>query len=232
MTCSFLYNYSHETNLDNYQVILVKLSAGINNLLHRENVLSDISPQQFIDKLLHFKNVIKQIVPSALVGFVTIPSANLFELHCSTQSLCVQQAEMNNKLDTINRNIRSINSSTQTGHCRGCWTVSWHLSVQKKHTKRSRKNAKPKHCTKFPWKNLYDGLHVTSEIKRIWFNQVVSAFRAEILFTTRENSSSLVYEDITSEESESDFMFPSNIDLSSDSDLESVIYTDWKRVKH
>jgi hypothetical protein len=47
-TCSFL--YSHETNLDNYQVILVKLSAGINNLLHRENVLSDTSPQQFIDK--------------------------------------------------------------------------------------------------------------------------------------------------------------------------------------
>ena len=52
LTCSFL--YSHETNLDNYQVILVKLSAGINNLLHRENVLSDISPQQFIDKLLFF----------------------------------------------------------------------------------------------------------------------------------------------------------------------------------
>ena len=52
LTCSFL--YSHETNLDNYQVILVKLSAGINNLLHRENVLSDISSQQFIDKLLFF----------------------------------------------------------------------------------------------------------------------------------------------------------------------------------
>jgi hypothetical protein len=52
LTCSFL--YSHETNLDNYQVILVKLSAGINNLLHRQNVLSDIRPQQFIDKLLFF----------------------------------------------------------------------------------------------------------------------------------------------------------------------------------
>jgi hypothetical protein len=52
LTCSF--PYSHEINLDNYQVILVKLSAGINNLLHRENVLSDISPQQFIDKLLFF----------------------------------------------------------------------------------------------------------------------------------------------------------------------------------
>ena len=52
LICSFL--YSHETNLDNYQVILVKISAGINNLLHRENVLSDISPQQFIDKLLFF----------------------------------------------------------------------------------------------------------------------------------------------------------------------------------
>ena len=51
-TCSFL--YSIETNLDNYQVILVKLYAGINNLLHRENVLSDISPQQFIDNLLFF----------------------------------------------------------------------------------------------------------------------------------------------------------------------------------
>ena len=100
--------------------------------MHRENVLSDKIPQQFIDKLLHFKNVIKQIVPSSVVGFVTIPSANLFELHCSTQSHCVQQAELNNKLVTINRNIRSINSSTQTGQCRGCWTVSWHLSVQKK----------------------------------------------------------------------------------------------------
>jgi hypothetical protein len=30
LTCSFL--YSHETNLDNYQVILVKISAGINRL--------------------------------------------------------------------------------------------------------------------------------------------------------------------------------------------------------
>ena len=195
-------------------------------------MLSDKIPQQLIDKLLHFKNVIKQIVPSSLVGFVTIPFANLLELHCSTHSLCVQQAELNNKLDTINRNIRSINSSTQTGHCRGCWTVSWHLSVQKKHTKRSRKNAKPNHCTQFLWKNLYDGLHATSEIKRIWLNQVVSAFCAEILFITRENSSSLVFEDITSEESESDFMFSSNIDSSSDSDLESVIYTDWKRVKY
>jgi hypothetical protein len=54
LTCSFL--YSHETNLDNYQVILVKLSAEINNLLHRENILSDISPQQFIDKLLFFES--------------------------------------------------------------------------------------------------------------------------------------------------------------------------------
>jgi hypothetical protein len=27
-------------------------------------------------------------------------------------------------------------------------------------------------------------------------------------------------------------MFSSNIDSSSDSDLESVIYTDWKRVKY
>ena len=200
--------------------------------MHRENVLSDKIPQQFIDKLLHFKNAIKQIVPSALVCFVTIPSANLFELHSSTQSHCVQQAELNNKLDTINRNIRSINSSTQTGQCRGCWTVSWHLSVQKKHTKRSRKHTKPKHCTKCLCKNVYDGLHATSEIKRICFNQVVSAFCAEILFTTSENSSSLVYEDITSEESESDFMFSSNIDSSSDSDLGSVIYTDWKRVKY
>jgi hypothetical protein len=32
LTCSFL--YSHKTNLDNYQAILVKLSAGINNLPH------------------------------------------------------------------------------------------------------------------------------------------------------------------------------------------------------
>jgi hypothetical protein len=31
LTCSFL--YSHETNLDNYQVILVKLSAGLTNKL-------------------------------------------------------------------------------------------------------------------------------------------------------------------------------------------------------
>jgi hypothetical protein len=37
-TCSFL--YSHETNLDNYQVILVKLSAGINNLLHNKVIPS------------------------------------------------------------------------------------------------------------------------------------------------------------------------------------------------
>ena len=61
LTCSFL--YSHETNLDNYQVILVKLSAGINNLLHRENVLSDISPQQFIDKLFS-----KQLFPLNLLN--------------------------------------------------------------------------------------------------------------------------------------------------------------------
>jgi hypothetical protein len=57
LTCSFL--YSIETNLDNYQVILVKLYAGINNLLHRENVLSDISPQQFIDKLLVYYTLYK-----------------------------------------------------------------------------------------------------------------------------------------------------------------------------
>ena len=62
LTCYFL--YSHETNLDNYQVMLVKLSAGINNLL------SDISPQQFIDKFFYFNRLLSQLCCSFLGYFI------------------------------------------------------------------------------------------------------------------------------------------------------------------
>jgi hypothetical protein len=41
--------------------VKTKLSAEINNLLHRENVLSDISPQQFIEKLLFFNRLLSQL---------------------------------------------------------------------------------------------------------------------------------------------------------------------------
>jgi hypothetical protein len=69
LTCSFL--YSHETNLDNYQAILVELSAGINNLLHRENVLSDISPQQFIDKL-SYRHTLEHILVINLINVIYV----------------------------------------------------------------------------------------------------------------------------------------------------------------
>ena len=68
LTCSFL--FSHETNLDNYQVILVKLSAGINNLLHRENVLSDISPHNYLTSCYFFNRLLSQLCCSFLGFFL------------------------------------------------------------------------------------------------------------------------------------------------------------------
>ena len=67
------------------KLIFVKIAAGINDILKRvnhsdgtETVVSDtLEVNTIIDKLLLFRSSVKTLIPSALVGFVTIPTAHL-----------------------------------------------------------------------------------------------------------------------------------------------------------
>ncbi len=76
---------------------------------------------------------------------------------------------------------------------------------------------------------LYDGLHAKSEVKSLWFKQVVAAFQHEIEFTKKdiaEPLTPLIYEPICSSEDESHYK-----DFTSESDSESDSDTPWKRKK-
>ena len=69
----------------NNKQIFIKIAAGINDILKRvhhsdgtESVVSDtFDVNAIISKLLLFRSSVKTLIPSALVGFVTIPTAHL-----------------------------------------------------------------------------------------------------------------------------------------------------------
>ena len=237
------------------QHVLVKIAAGINDILnkHQDHTgvhikLSSYTAENIIDKLLTFRSVVKTLIPTALVGFVTIPTAHLPSIQQhnlqakktelssaqSPDSLEKQQSSLNLLINDINARIRILNSSKQTGCVRGCWTVSWHTFIAKQHIKRSGKGRTPKKHTRYMYDKLYNGLHAKSDVKKIWFELLVKAFAAEIEYVTCEQDTvSFEIEDISSSESESDFILDVSTKYQNfqDNDDDDDMDRPWKRIK-
>lgn len=214
--------------------VFVKIAAGINDILNKIANGEEWTAYNILDKLIEFRERVRHIIPWAQVGFITIPTVEVHllpRLHNSPHisNLSGLQDKINKNLELLNRKIRSENSLG------GCWTVSWHLSVQKKVSKRSGKGRKSKQCFRFMYQKLYDGLHGVSDVKKFWFNLLIKSFRGEYLYVSREKKVSHEnyhdYEDIISSEHFSDFETDSSSSLSTVpmSDDSDSVYIPWKR---
>ena len=197
-----LQKFSNHKPADN---LYIKIAAGINDLTCFQNhkqgqelVLSDESAQDIIERLSFFKYQIKSIYPTALIGYVTIPSVSFvknrdFRLSdgslkkslFTNEQLQIFQSELDEKIEKINCWIKLENNRKQEVHNRGCRTVSWHSSVSKTSKKR-RKHGTFRTVTRNKFDALYDGVHAISSVKHKWFAEVVKAIKAELDYTERE----------------------------------------------
>lgn len=239
-------------SLTTKKYILVKIAAGINDILEKYTdctgthirLSTTSSAETIINKLLVFRSVVKTLIPSALVGFVTIPTAHLPSIQQHNidskktipssayplETLQQEQSKLNTLIDEINNRIRTLNSNEQAFCTRGCWTVSWHSYIAKLHSKRSGKGRPAKKHTRYMYGNLYDGLHAVSTVKRAWFQLVLRSFRAELGYTQREDigTATVELEPIVSSDSDSDWI----LDNTGTKDHEDTDdYVHWKRVK-
>ena len=218
--------------------VIVKIAAGINDILNTISAAQTFTADSILLKLENFRKCVLSVIPWALVGFVTIPTVEVSLLPRLVNSpLPSLQSLVNDAINFLNIKIRSSNSLA------GCWTVSWHLLVQKKICKRPGKGRKAKSVYRYIYSNLYDGLHGNSQTKKKWFQMLVKCFTGEALYVKRDISSSntCMFEDITSSEHESDFKIDTDSESASvsignaccqlsDSDTGSdSVYIPWKR---
>ena len=192
-------------DVSGYFPIIVKIAVGINEFTtfvynsrkEKELKYSGIKGLDVFSKLLDFKAAIKVKVPSALVGFITVPPVSLkkYKEHClehkyltiseiSNADLEKYQKDLENEIELLNKNIVFENCESQSGHFKGCRTVSWHRSVCRLGKKKRGKKYKKVYKTDF--RELYDGIHGTSDVKQKWFKQLILAIRAEISYTKAE----------------------------------------------
>ena len=211
-------------NFEDKFPVVIKIACGINDLTQfkrnkeGENELhySGKEATEVIQELVKFKTDIKQIIPNALVGFVTIPplSFKLYHEHCKQKQglkhpeltdeiLETYQTRLDSELDKINNLIKVENCLKQSGHSKGCMTVSWHNTVCRQ-SKRKRNSGRYKVVTKNNFKELYDGLHANSDLKHKWFNQIIDEIRAEIRYTVSDREEVTVDEHHTTDSSDSE----------------------------
>ncbi|CAG2228923.1 unnamed protein product [Mytilus edulis] len=182
--------------------IIVKVAVGINDFTkfiknknrERELVYSGAKGLEIYEKILEFKAAVKEKIPNALVGFITVPpiSFKKYKEHCfenkkltvseiSDDDLLKFQKDLEKEVELLNEKIIFGNCEKQSGHLKGCRTISWHRSVCRLgKVKRGKKYQK---VYKNDFRELYDGIHGTSAIKQKWFSQLIIAIRAEIGYT-------------------------------------------------
>lgn len=194
-----------DIDLNGYFPIIVKIAVGINEFTsfvynsrkEKELKYSGIKGLEVFEKLLEFKAAIKIKVPSALVGFITVPpiSFKKYKEHCLEHKYLTipeileadleqYQQDLVKEVELLNNKIIFENCESQSGHLKGCRTVSWHRSVCR-HSKKKRGKKYKKVC-KNDFRELYDGIHGTSNVKQKWFTQLIIAIRAEINYTKAE----------------------------------------------
>ncbi|CAG2240788.1 unnamed protein product [Mytilus edulis] len=189
--------------------IIVKVAVGINDFTkfiknknrERELVYSGAKGLEIYEKILEFKAAVKEKIPNALVGFITVPpiSFKKYKEHCfenkkltvseiSDDDLLKFQKDLEKEVELLNEKIIFGNCEKQSGHLKGCRTISWHRSVCRLgKVKRGKKYQK---VYKNDFRELYDGIHGTSAIKQKWFSQLIIAIRAEIGYTKAEAAQS------------------------------------------
>lgn len=175
------------------KVPVIKVSAGINDVLKLEKhqvgkviVPSERSREDILTELQSLKTCVHSINPTAVVGFIVLAPASFKAFQrektsrpvLSDEVLEQYQTSHNGLILEINSGIRQLNKEKQ--HQISPFTVDWATPIIKKH-KRTRGRAR-KVKVVYSWKfdQLYDGLHAKSDLKTLWFNKLLTGFRADI----------------------------------------------------
>lgn len=192
--------------------IIIKIACGINDFTKFEEyqdgkVLrykNGISSRKVKERLIDFKKTLKTEVPTAVVGFITIPTLSFDKYRqfranknkdrnsgsnrpkdrsTNKPTLCVEdlqadQEKLNRELTLLNADIKLENSRNQTGLVKGCYTVSWHNSVTKVSIRKNRSGSRKVVRNHFSF--LYDGLHPEASLKKRWHQQLVKCATAEV----------------------------------------------------
>lgn len=192
------------------RVLVVKIALGINEFTcfvsHRNGTelrFSSINEKTVFDKLIEFKHKIKSVNKSCLVGFITIPPISfeknrqyrldigkLKESTFSDLQIVEFQDKLNEQVSLLNTRIRLENSTQQSGHRKGCRTISWHNDIVRLSKVRNRRGVL-RNRIRNDFSKLYDGIHATSYLKQKWFKELCKCVEAELKYTISETAASV-----------------------------------------
>lgn len=135
---------------------------------------------EILVEFAELKTTIIEKCPSTTISFITVPPANIRDYNSRNYSRNIfdeetvsnMQKNHVNVVQKINSGLRNLNQST--------YTVDWAEKIMKKHKKRCGRNRYLKEFYRFHFNNLYDGLHAISDLKHVWFNNLLLGFRREL----------------------------------------------------
>ena len=185
--------------------IIVKIACGINEFTkfehHKEGkdlrLKSDVSSRTVFNRLKSLKEKIKTELPTAVVGFITVPTLSFINYRdflrlnprsykrsgretrsASDKELQADQAKLDKELTLLNADIKLENSRKQSGLLKGCYTISWHNSISKVSIRKRRSGSRKVVRNNFA--DLHDGLHPKNSLKRRWHKQLVKCATSEL----------------------------------------------------
>lgn len=197
-----------------HKVPIVKVGVGINDLLNLQStpkgkvlVPANITKETFLEQLFTFRSEAQQCHKGTQLSYITIPPASFQKFQTErasgefidSETLQRYQRDHNNLIVDINAHIRHQNLSQQNSGV-SLWTVKWASEIIKSHKRKRGRARKVKVIHDFKFDVLYDGLHGKSDVKRIWFSQLLTGFRADITSLTRAKQVSSESSVSTSEE--------------------------------
>ena len=136
-------------------------------------------------------------MPTAVVGFVTIPTLSFVKYRDSKsdkeqrsflptdEQLEIDQNKLDKELIVLNTDIKVENSRKQSGLLKVCYTVSWHYTVSKQSIRKRRSGSRKVIRNNFA--NLYDGLHATHSLKKRWHKKLLKCVDTEVELIRKYN---------------------------------------------
>lgn len=203
---------------DTNRSIIVKIACGINEFTKFDyhnygkdlRLRSNVSYRTVLDKLKQFKDTIKREVPTAVVGFVTIPTLSFvnYREHISQKykeerrrqtkeskhkgrkseryrKSNVTDEELQKDQETLDNELLCLNTSLKLENSRkqrGLLKGCYTISWHNSISKESRRKRRSgtRKVIRNNFSELYDGLHPSRSLKVRWHKQLLKVANSEL----------------------------------------------------
>ena len=175
-------------------IIIIKLAAGINDLLEFERAphakrkvlkRSTVTGETLLSSFRSFKQRVCDCRRGVFLSVATIATASFSKFQASKRLdrpilgedlLSLYQNDLDTTLDFVNAQVKILNSEQHFGI--PSHTLSWHTSTRKS-TKRRKRSGEYTVKVRNHFSLLYDGLHAVSGLKKRWHAELYKSLETD-----------------------------------------------------